>query len=448
MWLMLSLSGIFRANPRILQNTRQYKHLPRNETTQTKPVGWNFGPVRQYSATGHLAPTFHAPRGPVKRVCNCLLCLSFLLGAGVVRVDIPCIAALNGARCEKHNTRRGVRHADSGASEHARTRELGMAGMGRSVLVEVDQLSRYFGKLAAVRDVSFTIRQGEILGFLGPNGAGKTTTMQILSGNLAPSRGSIRIAGYDLLENPRDAKAVLGYLPEQPPLYRELTVDEYLDYCAALNRIARPKRKAARDAAKEKCGLRDVGARLIGNLSKGYQQRVGLAQAVIHMPPLVILDEPTVGLDPIQIREIRSLIGELGQDHGVILSTHILPEVQTTCDRVLIIHHGELVLDETITGLEGHLKTASLTLAFHEPPPPEALARLPGVTSVKVENDGRLHVFHETTHNPTQEIIQCAAEQAWGLYEIRPGRLSLEQLFVELTAEARAEPAVVKGLSA
>lgn len=323
-----------------------------------------------------------------------------------------------------------------------------MSVMSRSVLVEVNQLSRYFGKLAAVRDVSFTIHQGEILGFLGPNGAGKTTMMQILSGNLAPSRGSIRIAGYDLLENPRDAKAALGYLPEQPPLYRELTVDEYLDYCAALNRIARGKRKTARDAAKEKCGLRDVGARLIGNLSKGYQQRVGLAQAVIHMPPLVILDEPTVGLDPIQIREIRGLISDLGQDHGVILSTHILPEVQTTCDRVLIIHRGELVLDETITALEGHLKAASLTLAFHEPPSPEALARLPGVTTVKAESNGRLHVFHESAHNPTQEIIQRATEQGWGLYEIRPGRLSLEQLFVELTAEAHTEPAAAKGLGA
>lgn len=312
-----------------------------------------------------------------------------------------------------------------------------MTDISRSVLVEVDQLSRYFGKLAAVCDVSFTIRRGEILGFLGPNGAGKTTTMQILSGNLAPSRGSIRIAGYDLLENPRDAKAVLGYLPEQPPLYRELTVDEYLDYCAALNRIARAKRKAARDAAKEKCGLRDVGARLIGNLSKGYQQRVGLAQAVIHMPPLVILDEPTVGLDPIQIREIRSLIRELGQDHGVILSTHILPEVQTTCDRVQIINKGSLVLDDSIAGLARYMKSKTLAVAFREEPDPELLRQLEGVREVELDGHGRVRFFCDLERDPTDAIIRLANEKNWGLYEITPERASLEQIFVDLTTEER-----------
>ncbi len=311
--------------------------------------------------------------------------------------------------------------------------------MGDSILAEVSKVSRSYGDLQAVREVSFTIRKGEVLGFLGPNGAGKTTTMQILSGNLAPSAGTVIIAGHDLLDEPRAAKAEIGYLPEQPPVYRELTVDEYLDYCAALNRVPRANRKAARETAKERCGLTAVGRRLIGNLSKGFQQRVGLAQAIIHMPPLVILDEPTVGLDPIQIREIRALIRELGKTHGVILSTHILPEVQATCDRVQIIHRGELVLNESIDRLERHMKGASLTVAFRAPPPAAELQAIAGVTGVQDDKEGRLLVLHEAERNPTDEIVRLAAERGWGLYEIRPGRLSLEQLFVEMTANAQTE---------
>ncbi len=311
--------------------------------------------------------------------------------------------------------------------------------MNGTVLVEVKKLSRFYGTLQAVKDVSFTIQRGEVLGFLGPNGAGKTTTMQIISGNLAPSGGSVAIAGHDLLENPRAAKAAIGYLPENPPLYRELTVDEYLDYCAALNRVPRAQRQKARAQAKERCGLQDVGRRLIGNLSKGFQQRVGIAQAIIHLPPVVILDEPTVGLDPIQIREIRALIRELGREHGVILSTHILPEVQSTCDHVQIINKGELVLNESIEGLGHHMKASSITAAFRQPPALAALEKLPGVKSVQAESEGRLHIFHESDRNPTDDILRLALEKNWGLYEIRPGRLSLEQVFLELTTEAASE---------
>lgn len=307
--------------------------------------------------------------------------------------------------------------------------------MSEVPLVDVSHLTRRYGELQAVRDISFTIRRGEVLGFLGPNGAGKTTTMQILSGNLAPTSGTVRIAGHDILADPRAAKSQIGYLPEQPPLYRELTVDEYLDYCARLNRVPRASVTSARDAAKEKCGLTDVGRRLIGNLSKGYQQRVGLAQAIIHLPPVVILDEPTVGLDPIQIREIRELIRDLGRSHGVILSTHILPEVQAVCDRVQIIHQGELVLNETIDGLERHMKAATLTVAFHRAPEADALRALGGVTAVEPERDGRLRVHFEMGRDPTEAVIRLAAERDWGLYEIRPGRVSLEQVFVELTAQ-------------
>src|SRR3972149_378813 len=204
-------------------------------------------------------------------------------------------------------------------------------------LARVENLYRYYGDICAVHDVSFEIKRGEVLGFLGPNGAGKSTTMQIISGNLAPSAGLVQINGIDMLDQPKLAKAQLGYLPEQPPLYRELTVDEYLGYCGQINRVPGGKRRAAVDTARQRCGLTEVGRRLIGNLSKGFQQRVGIAQAIIHSPALVILDEPTVGLDPIQIREIRALIRELAGEHSVILSTHILPEGQAICARVQII---------------------------------------------------------------------------------------------------------------
>ena len=219
------------------------------------------------------------------------------------------------------------------------------------ILVSVTGLHRYYGNHCAVRDLDLELRRGEVLGLLGPNGAGKSTTMNLLTGNLAPDAGAMRIAGHDLLEDPRAAKAAIGYLPEQPPLYLELTVDEYLDYAAGLRGVARRIRRDARDAAKARCGLADSGRRLIGALSKGYRQRVGIAQALVHEPAVVILDEPTVGLDPNQIREIRALIIGLRQDHGVILSTHILPEVLATCTAVTIMDRGRLVYTERVEAL-------------------------------------------------------------------------------------------------
>jgi ABC-2 type transport system ATP-binding protein len=310
--------------------------------------------------------------------------------------------------------------------------------MEPDTLAEVSHVSRHYGPIEAVKDVSFTLKRGEVLGFLGPNGAGKTTTMQILSGNLAPSAGSVRIAGHDLLEDPRAAKHALGYLPEQPPVYRDLTVDEYLDYCAALHRIARAQRKAARETAKQKCGLTDVGRRLIGNLSKGFQQRVGIAQAIIHLPALVILDEPTVGLDPIQIREIRALIRELGRDHGVILSTHILPEVQATCSHVQIIHKGELVLNDTIAGLARRMKSSVLAAAFQQAIDGRALEALPGVQRIEpngAQENHHVRIFIAPNTDPTDAIVRLAVERGWGLREIAPERASLEQIFLELTTE-------------
>ncbi len=310
--------------------------------------------------------------------------------------------------------------------------------MDTDILLRAEGLSRHFGDLLAVDDVSFTVRKGDVLGFLGPNGAGKTTTMRIISGNLAPSTGSVSVANHDLLEDPRAAKASIGYLPEQPPVYRELTVTEYLDYCAALNRIPRGARRGARDTALERCGLTDVRQRVIGNLSKGYQQRVGIAQAIIHQPLLVVLDEPTVGLDPIQIREIRSLIRELGTQHGVILSTHILPEVQAICDHVQIIHQGRLVLRDNIGGLARRMQSTALQVAFRHAPEPAALERIAGVRSVDAQDGGRVRLYCEPEQNPADELVRRSVENDWGLYELIPEQASLEDIFLQLTTEEAA----------
>ena len=312
--------------------------------------------------------------------------------------------------------------------------------MNRAPLLAVEGLSRSYGALEAVKNISFEVQQGEVLGFLGPNGAGKTTTMQMLTGNLAPSQGRVRVAGHDLRDDPRAAKTALGYLPEQPPLYRDLSVDEYLDYCAALHRIARPQRRAARENAKSKCGLNEVGRRLIGNLSKGYQQRVGIAQAIIHLPPVIILDEPTAGLDPIQIREIRNLIRDLGREHSVILSTHILPEVQSICSRVQIIHKGALVLSDSIEGLTQRMQASVLAVTFRKTPDPHLLAQLPGVKNVDVQEDGSFRLYHDPAANPAEAIVKLAAEQNWGLTQLTPQRATLEDIFVALTTEDHAPP--------
>ncbi len=311
-------------------------------------------------------------------------------------------------------------------------------------LIKVNQVSRYYGPLCAVDQISFEVGRGEVLGFLGPNGAGKSTTMQMLSGNLAPSAGQILIDGIDLLDRPKAAKARLGYLPDTPPLYRELTVDEYLRYCARLNRVAAAEQRAAVARAKERCGLAEVGRRLIGHLSKGYRQRVGIAQAIIHSPPVVILDEPTVGLDPIQIREIRALIRELSEEHSVILSTHILPEVQAVCDRVQIINRGKLVLSDSIEGLSRRMSGAALVVAFKRPPPQPELAALAGVARVEPLAPGRFRLELDEGAEVAESLASLAVARDWGLVELTPQRMSLEQVFVELTSSEdvnRAEEA-------
>ncbi len=304
-----------------------------------------------------------------------------------------------------------------------------------NTLIQVEQVSRYYGHLCAVDNISFEMRRGEVLGFLGPNGAGKSTTMQMLSGNLAPTAGRILINGIDLLDRPKAAKAQLGYLPDHPPLYRELTVDEYLLYCARLNRIVKSKCREAVNSAKGRCGLTEVGKRLIGNLSKGFRQRIGIAQAIIHSPAVVILDEPTVGLDPIQILEIRALIRELRSEHSVILSTHILPEVQAVCDRVQIINKGKLVLSDTISGLQQRMQGASLQVALRQPPTLEVLQALDGVAEVTALADGRFRLAMAQGDDLAERLVQLSVANGWGLYELAPERITLEQVFVDITTE-------------
>lgn len=306
-------------------------------------------------------------------------------------------------------------------------------------LIEAENLYRFYGDTCAVADLSLTLGKGEILGFLGPNGAGKTTTMQMLCGNLAPSAGQIRINGIDLLDAPKEAKRHLGYLPEIPPLYRELTVDEYLTYCGRLHGLKGQALRRALDNAKARCGLEEAGRRLIGNLSKGFQQRVGIAQAILHSPPVVVLDEPTVGLDPIQIREIRELIQDLGREHAVLLSTHILPEVQAVCTRVLIIRQGRLALNATIEELDRHMRASSLVLETRRPIDIDVLMTLDAVQTITQEpgQPCRYQVFFAKGANPAEHIAAMVVEKGWGLLELSPVRRSIEQIFVDIT---RQEP--------
>ncbi|MDH5735872.1 MAG: ABC transporter ATP-binding protein, partial [Gammaproteobacteria bacterium] len=299
-------------------------------------------------------------------------------------------------------------------------------------LIKIENLHRYYADTHAVKGISFELHQGQVLGFLGPNGAGKSTSMQMISGVLAPSGGRILINGIDLLDNPREAKNQLGYLPEKPPVYPELTVDEYLTYSARLRNIASQKLNTAIEDAKQRCGLTQVNRRLIGNLSKGYQQRVGIAQAIIHNPAVVILDEPTVGLDPIQIREIRQLITELGKHHGVILSTHILPEVQAVCSHVQIINQGQLVFSESMESLNQHMQCNQILVAFSRPPEEQQLLAIAGIKQLDNLQNGRFRLHIENGQSMAELIVSASVAQDWGLLELTPEKQTLEQIFVDL----------------
>jgi ABC-2 type transport system ATP-binding protein len=305
---------------------------------------------------------------------------------------------------------------------------------GSEITLSAVGLSRSYGGKLAVDDISLNLRRGEIIGLLGPNGAGKTTTMRMITGTLAPTSGSVSICGIDLIDKPTAAKAKLGYLPEVSPLYKELRVDEYLRLAGRLHKVRRPALAEAVDRAKRRSGLADKGRTLIGSLSKGYQQRVGIAQAIIHDPDVIVLDEPTVGLDPNQIREIRSLIRELGNDHSVILSTHILPEVEAVCDRVHILHNGKVVFADGIAGLRQFRGGHSIQMSVRRPPPMDEIATLVHPADVDKVSDGVFRISpQQKEHDPTDQLVRTCVERDWGLYQLSPAQASVEEVFVQLT---------------
>ena len=299
--------------------------------------------------------------------------------------------------------------------------------------LKATQLTRRFGPNTAVNNVSFDLSKGEVLGFLGPNGAGKSTTMRMLTGNLAPTEGQVEICGINIIEDPKSAKAKIGYLPEMRPLYKEFKVNEFLKIAAKLHNVPNKKINESIDTAMEKCGLTHMRDRLIENLSNGYQQRVGIAQAIIHNPEIVILDEPTVGLDPIQIREIRKLIKDIGKEHSVILSTHILPEVEIVCDRVQIIDRGNLVFHGSIEDLKQQRRGNKLLVGMKKPPTLKKLQALFDVVKLEKQDD-LLHIIQfKSMDIDVEAFIKASIKEKWGLFQISPHITSLEDTFVQLT---------------
>jgi ABC-2 type transport system ATP-binding protein len=306
-------------------------------------------------------------------------------------------------------------------------------------MIQVQHLTKYYGDYPAVRDVSFTIPKGQIVGFLGPNGAGKSTTMRILAGYLAATSGSASIDGIDVFWNPVAARRRIGYMPENCPLYPEMRVREYLHFRAGIKGLHGSNRKLRIDYVLRRCWLTDVDRQLIGTLSKGYRQRVGLADALLADPAVLILDEPTSGLDPAQIRETRTLIRELGKEHTLILSTHILPEVEMTCNRVIIIHQGRVAASGMIDELEGRAGTPVLDVIAEGPIDDTPLRGLPHVTEIETTRSGtRTHLRIHTTSVDEflPELSRTAAARGWVLREVRPRKQSLEDLFVRITSES------------
>jgi ABC-2 type transport system ATP-binding protein len=313
-------------------------------------------------------------------------------------------------------------------------------------MIQVDRLTKYFGLLAAIDDVTFRVEKGEILGFLGPNGAGKSTTMRILAGFFPATEGRARVAGYDVFEEPLEAKRRVGYLPESPPLYTEMTVDSYLRFVARVKAVKSSDLKTRMEYVKERCGLVHEGKRLIKHLSKGYRQRVGLAQALIHNPEVLILDEPTIGLDPKQIIEVRELIKSLGGDHTVILSTHILPEVSMTCERVIIINNGRIVAVDTPQNLTNQL-SGGQRIEVEVSGPLEGLERvlqrLPQVRLSKppqaVDGNHRLSLESEGSQEIRHLVARSLIESGFEVYQLQREGMTLEEVFLELTIKDKEE---------
>ncbi|MEZ5293066.1 MAG: ABC transporter ATP-binding protein [Vicinamibacterales bacterium] len=309
-------------------------------------------------------------------------------------------------------------------------------------MIEVQHLSKRYGPFTAVDDVSFSVGAGEILGFLGPNGAGKTTTMRIITGYMPATQGTVTVAGHDVFASPIEAKKHTGYLPETPPLYPDMTVRDYVTFVARIKGVPSREVSGRVDEVMRKTHIADMASRHCGKLSKGYKQRVGLAQALVHNPDVLVLDEPTAGLDPKQIIEARQLIKELGGSHTVVLSTHILPEVSQTCQRVVIIAKGKVVAVDTPDNLTARLRgseTMYLQIAAPGADVVPALSSVPGVTRVKadVNEHGLVSAEVESDHgrDVRRELAAAVVTSGWGLLELRPMRMSLEDIFLSLTTE-------------
>jgi len=311
--------------------------------------------------------------------------------------------------------------------------------------IEVEHLTKFYGPARGIEDVSFSVEQGEIMGFLGPNGSGKTTTMRILTCFFPPTSGTARICGHDILQDPFAARREIGYLPESVPLYLDMPVFAYLRFFAEIKGISAKKRKSTVDEVIGRCGLDEVSHRLIGKLSKGFRQRVGIAQSLLNDPPVLILDEPTVGLDPKQIIEIRNLIKGLGGRQTVILSTHILPEISMTCDRVIIIHQGRLIAVDTPDNLMQRLQQTPQMLIKAEGPPDKiraALESISGVLSVEQRQTGSdtmgcYQIRTEQGARITNSLARIIDENNWKLSEIRPVDMSLEEIFIKLVTDEK-----------
>lgn len=310
--------------------------------------------------------------------------------------------------------------------------------MNGEILVEAERVSRAYGHRQAVDDVSFTASRGQITGFLGPNGAGKSTLMQVVCGVLAPGAGSVRIAGYDLLEQPLAARRRLGYLPETPPLYPDCTVDEYLAYAGRLKGLKGDALAEALASCKQSCGLDGAGRRLTGNLSKGYRQRVGIAQALIHAPDVIVLDEPSSGLDPNQMLEVRRLIRSMAAAHCIILSTHLLGEARELCDRILVMRDGRVVMDADPAALGAVTGRRHVVAAFRNPPDsPGDIAALEGV--LDIQPAGGTNRYRITcTGDPAvlERIADTASARHWGLTELAGEADALERAYLRLTGGA------------
>ncbi len=309
-------------------------------------------------------------------------------------------------------------------------------------MIEVKQLSKHYGNVVAIDNVSFTVDRGEILAFLGPNGAGKTTTMRILTCFMPATTGTARIAGFDIFDQPMEVKRRIGYLPENLPLYPEMTVWEYLTFVAEIKGLKGAAVKVATDSAVLKCSLGEVARRLISNISRGYRQRVGLAQALIHNPEVLILDEPTVGLDPKQIIEIRELIKGLSGEHTIILSTHILPEATAVCQKVVIINRGKVVAVDSQERLSAQIRKSEkvvIRVGRADSVSPEKILGIGGVLQCIPQTGGAFIIESELGCDNREAIARTVVENGWGLLEMKPLTLSLEEVFLQLTTQETTE---------